>query len=144
MEERVLGRTERPVSIIGLGTWQLGADWGEVSETAALDVLGAAVASGVTFLDTADVYGDGRSERLIGRFLADNPQRPIMVATKMGRRVGQVPENFTCKTSEPGPTDPAATWIRINLILSSCTARRPRSTLKISSTTAWIRWLPMG
>ena len=95
MEERVLGRTERPVSIIGLGTWQLGAGWGEVSETAALDVLSAAVASGVTFLDTADVYGDGRSERLIGRFLADNPQLPIMVATKMGRRVDQVPENFT-------------------------------------------------
>jgi aryl-alcohol dehydrogenase-like predicted oxidoreductase len=95
MEERVLGRTERPVSIIGLGTWQLGAGWGEVSETAALDVLSAAVASGVTFLDTADAYGDGRSERLIGRFLADNPQLPIMVATKMGRRVDQVPENFT-------------------------------------------------
>jgi aryl-alcohol dehydrogenase-like predicted oxidoreductase len=95
MEERILGRTERPVSIIGLGTWQLGADWGEVNETAALDVLSAAVASGVTFLDTADVYGDGRSERLIGRFRADNPQLPIMVATKMGRRVDQVPENFT-------------------------------------------------
>jgi aryl-alcohol dehydrogenase-like predicted oxidoreductase len=95
MEERVLGRTERPVSIIGLGTWQLGADWGEVSETAALDVLSAAVTSGVTFLDTSDVYGDGHSERLIGRFLADNPQPPIMVATKMGRRVDQVPENFT-------------------------------------------------
>ena len=95
MEERVLGRTERPVSIIGLGTWQLGAGWGEVSETAALEVLSAAVASGVTFLDTADAYGDGRSERLIGRFLADNPQLPIMVATKMGRRVDQVPENFT-------------------------------------------------
>jgi aryl-alcohol dehydrogenase-like predicted oxidoreductase len=95
MEERVLGRTERPVSIIGLGTWQLGADWGEVNETAALDVLSAAVASGVTFFDTADVYGDGRSERLIGRFRADNPQLPIMVATKMGRRVDQVPENFT-------------------------------------------------
>ena len=95
MEERVLGRTERPVSIIGLGTWQLGADWGEVSETAALDVLSAAVASGVTFFDTADVYGDGRSERLIGRFRSDNPQLPIMVATKMGRRVDQVPENFT-------------------------------------------------
>ena len=56
MEERVLGRTERPVSVIGLGTWQLGADWGEVSEAAALDVLGAAVESGVTFFDTADVY----------------------------------------------------------------------------------------
>jgi aryl-alcohol dehydrogenase-like predicted oxidoreductase len=55
MEERVLGRTERPISVIGLGTWQLGADWGEVSETAALEVLSAAVESGVTFFDTADV-----------------------------------------------------------------------------------------
>src|SRR4029453_14028753 len=95
MEERVLGRTERPISVIGLGTWQLGADWGEVSETAALDVLSAAVESGVTFFDTADVYGDGRSERMIGRFRAENPDLPIMVATKMGRRVDQVPENYT-------------------------------------------------
>ncbi|HEY6683094.1 MAG TPA: aldo/keto reductase [Propionibacteriaceae bacterium] len=95
MEERVLGRTERPVSVVGLGTWQLGADWGEVSETAALEVLSAAVESGVTFFDTADVYGDGRSERLIGRFRAENPDLPIMVATKMGRRVDQVPENYT-------------------------------------------------
>ena len=95
MEERVLGRTERPVSVIGLGTWQLGAGWGEVSETAALEVLGAAVELGVTFFDTADVYGNGRSERLIGRFRAAHPELPIMVATKMGRRVDQVPENFT-------------------------------------------------
>ena len=95
MEERVLGRTERPVSVIGLGTWQLGAGWGEVSETAALEVLGAAVESGVTFFDTADVYGDGRSERLIGRFRAENPELPITVATKMGRRVDQVPENYS-------------------------------------------------
>src|SRR5687768_209153 len=95
MEERVLGRTERPVSVIGLGTWQLGADWGEVSETAALEVLGAAVESGVTFFDTADVYGDGRSEQVIGRFRAQHPDLPIMVATKMGRRVDQVPENYT-------------------------------------------------
>jgi aryl-alcohol dehydrogenase-like predicted oxidoreductase len=95
VEERVLGRTERPVSVIGLGTWQLGADWGEVSETAALNVLSAAVEAGVTFFDTADVYGDGRSERLIGRFRAENPELPIMVATKMGRRVDQQPENYT-------------------------------------------------
>jgi aryl-alcohol dehydrogenase-like predicted oxidoreductase len=95
MEERVLGRTERPVSVIGLGTWQLGADWGEVSETAALQVLGAAVEAGVTFFDTADVYGDGRSERLIGRFQAENPELPIMVATKMGRSVDQMLENYT-------------------------------------------------
>jgi aryl-alcohol dehydrogenase-like predicted oxidoreductase len=58
-------------------------------------VLSATVESGVTFFDTADVYGDGRSERLIGRFRAENPELPIMVATKMGRRVDQVPENYT-------------------------------------------------
>jgi aryl-alcohol dehydrogenase-like predicted oxidoreductase len=95
MEERILGRTERPVSVVGLGTWQLGGNWGEVSETAALDVLGAAVEAGVTFFDTADVYGDGRSEQLIGRFLGDNPDLVVTVATKVGRRVEQVPENYT-------------------------------------------------
>ena len=95
MEQRVLGRTERPVSVIGLGTWQLGADWGEVSEVDALAVLAAAVEAGVTFFDTADVYGDGRSEQLIGRFLTEHPDSVVTVATKMGRRVEQVPESYT-------------------------------------------------
>ena len=95
MEQRVLGRTGRPVSIVGLGTWQLGADWGSVTESDALAVLYAAAESGVTFLDTADVYGDGRSERIIGRFLADNTGQRTVVATKMGRRVAQAPENYT-------------------------------------------------
>jgi len=116
VEERVLGRTERAVSVIGLGTWQLGADWGDVSETAALEVLGAAVESGVTFFDTADVYGDGRSERLIARFRSHHQDLPIMVATKMGRRVDQLPENFTLQNF----------W----------------STHKIRSTTRWTRWWP--
>ena len=89
MEERILGRTGRAVSVIGLGTWQLGADWGEVEEKDALAVLDAAAESGVDFLDTADVYGDGRSERLIGQFLAGNPGLELTVATKMGRRVAQ-------------------------------------------------------
>ncbi|MGE5132805.1 MAG: aldo/keto reductase [Gemmatimonadota bacterium] len=93
MEQRVLGRTGRPVSVIGLGTWQLGADWGQVSEAAALEVLAAAAGAGVTFLDTADVYGDGRSEQLIGRFLATGAQ--VMVATKMGRRVPLDPALYT-------------------------------------------------
>ena len=95
MEQRILGRTGRLVSVIGLGTWQLGADWGNVSEEDAMDVLRAAVESGVTFFDTADVYGDGRSERIIGRFLAGNAGQGIMVATKMGRRVEQKEENYT-------------------------------------------------
>ena len=95
MEERVLGKTERPVSVIGLGTWQLGAGWGDVSEADAYAVLDAAVEAGVTFFDTADVYGDGRSERLIGGYLANHPDATVTVATKMGRRVEQRPENYT-------------------------------------------------
>src|SRR5919206_4211521 len=96
MQTRTLGRTGREVSVVGLGCWQLGADWGSVSEADALAVLHAAVDSGVTFLDTADVYGDGRSEQLIGRFLAERTQGDpaITVATKMGRRVEQRPENY--------------------------------------------------
>lgn len=95
MEQRVCGRTGRKVSVVGLGTWQLGAGWGDVSEADALAVLEAAVESGGTFFDTADVYGDGRSEQLIGRFLRDRPDAGIFVATKMGRRVPQVAENYT-------------------------------------------------
>ncbi len=95
MEQRVLGRTGRPVSVIGLGTWQLGADWGQVSESAAVAILTAAAESGVTFFDTADVYGDGRSEQLIGRFLATGAH--VMVATKMGRRVALDPALYTLR-----------------------------------------------
>jgi aryl-alcohol dehydrogenase-like predicted oxidoreductase len=95
VEQRILARTGRPVSVVGLGTWQLGADWGEVDDKDALAVLDAAAESGVTFLDTADVYGDGRSEQLIGQFLAGNPGLALMVATKMGRRVAQDPAQYT-------------------------------------------------
>lgn len=94
MDLRMLGRTERRVSAVGLGTWQIGGDWGEVSDAAALNLLAAAFESGISFFDTADVYGDGRSEQLIGRFLAENPGAAVTVATKMGRRVQQVPENY--------------------------------------------------
>jgi aryl-alcohol dehydrogenase-like predicted oxidoreductase len=93
MEQRTLGRTGRQVGVVGLGAWQLGADWGEVDEKDALRTLHAAVDSGVDFVDTADVYGDGRSERLVGRLLKERPG--LTVATKMGRRVPQVPEAYT-------------------------------------------------
>ena len=84
-----------PTSVIGLGTWQLGADWGEVTEADALAVLDASAENGVTFFDTADVYGDGRSEQVIGTWLAANPDSGVFVATKMGRREEQVASNFT-------------------------------------------------
>ncbi len=86
VESRRLGRTGRDVSVIGLGCWQLGADWGHVEDRDALAILDAAVDSGATFLDTADVYGDGRSEQLIARFRAVQPDAEVMVATKAGRR----------------------------------------------------------
>jgi aryl-alcohol dehydrogenase-like predicted oxidoreductase len=100
MEQRTIGRMGRKVSVVGLGTWQLGADWGQVDDAEALAILDAAVDNGVTLLDTADVYGDGRSERFIGRYLADRRltdrgAEGILVATKMGRRVEQRPEHYT-------------------------------------------------
>lgn len=95
MQRRELGHTGRNVSIIGLGTWQLGAEWGDVSEAAAFEVLDAAVAAGITLFDTADVYGDGRSERLIGEFLSDRDDHGITVATKLGRRMPQLAENYS-------------------------------------------------
>ncbi|MEU4508758.1 aldo/keto reductase [Nonomuraea wenchangensis] len=92
MEHRILGRTGREVSVIGLGAWQLGADWGEVSEDEAFATLSAAADAGVTFIDTADVYGDGRSEQIVGRFAKGRPG--LTVATKMGRRMEQIPANY--------------------------------------------------
>jgi len=92
METREIPRLGHDVSVVGLGTWQLGADWGDVSAAAAEEVLEAAHDAGVTFFDTADVYGDGRSERFCGALHQRHPE--VFVATKMGRRVEQVPENY--------------------------------------------------
>lgn len=95
MQTRILGKTNRNVSAVGLGTWQLGADWGDVSDADAHGVLGASADAGVTFFDTADVYGDGRSEQVIGKFLQERGAgHGITVATKMGRRMEQLPENY--------------------------------------------------
>lgn len=95
MHSRTLGRTGRTVSEIGFGAWQIGADWGAVEEDAALATLHAAADAGVTFFDTADVYGDGRSERLVGRLLRERPDDGLTVATKMGRRLDQTVENYS-------------------------------------------------
>ena len=75
MEKRTIARLDREVSVVGLGTWQLGADWGDVSADAANAVLEAALEHGVTFFDTADVYGDGRSERFCAELHAASPRR---------------------------------------------------------------------
>ena len=85
MEYRKLGKTGRSVSSIGFGAWAIGGGFGSVDDTDSLRALHAAADAGVTLFDTADVYGDGRSERLIGRFLKERSGEPLFVATKMGR-----------------------------------------------------------
>jgi aryl-alcohol dehydrogenase-like predicted oxidoreductase len=96
MEHRPIPRLGRDVSVIGQGCWQLGADWGEVGDDTATVILAAAADAGVTFFDTADVYGDGRSERLVGGFVHARGRDGFVVATKMGRRADpHVPEQFT-------------------------------------------------
>jgi aryl-alcohol dehydrogenase-like predicted oxidoreductase len=82
---RRLGKTAVEVSEIGFGAWAIGGDWGAIDDEESLAAMHAAVDAGVTFFDTADVYGDGRSERLIARLLHERPER-LVVATKFGRR----------------------------------------------------------
>lgn len=98
MEHRRLGRSQFEASVVGLGCWQLGSDWGStpLGEADGLAVLHAAVDAGVTFLDTADVYGDGVSEAIIGRFLSERGRDGLTVTTKMGQRADpHVAEAYT-------------------------------------------------
>src|SRR3954451_6517166 len=88
-----LGRTGRRVSGSRVRAWQVVADWGDVDEDTAIQTLHAAADAGVTFFDTADVYGDGRSERLVGRLVEGGPG--LHYATKMGRRMEQTVENYS-------------------------------------------------
>ena len=86
MHRRTLGNTGTAISEVGLGTWQLGsADWGTVDPAAAQAILASSVDRGVNFIDTADVYGMGHSERAIGEFLKSTSAK-LHVATKLGRR----------------------------------------------------------
>jgi aryl-alcohol dehydrogenase-like predicted oxidoreductase len=94
MQSRRLGKTGLDVSEIGFGAWAIGGSWGETDDEESLAALHAAVDAGVTFFDTADVYGDGRSERLLARLLRERDER-LVVATKFGRRVEQDPALFT-------------------------------------------------
>lgn len=87
MEYRSLGRTGWKVSEISFGAWAIGGTWGQVEDAESLAALHRAIDTGVNFIDTADVYGDGRSERLIAQVLKDRPGERIYVATKAGRRL---------------------------------------------------------
>ena len=87
VQERAFGKTGWQVSEIGFGAWAIGGSWGDVSERDAEAALNAALDEGMTFIDTADVYGDGRSERLIARVLKSRGRDGIVVATKAGRKI---------------------------------------------------------
>ena len=87
MHYRRLGSTGYDVSEIGFGAWAIGADWGDVDDDTAMAALHAAVDAGVSFIDTADVYGDGRSERFVARLVRERPSDDLVVATKVGRRL---------------------------------------------------------
>jgi aryl-alcohol dehydrogenase-like predicted oxidoreductase len=96
MEYRPLGRTGLVVSAVSFGAWAIGGSWGAVDDDESMRALHAAVDAGTNFIDTADVYGDGRSERLVARLRRDRPRERIAVATKAGRRLPkQVPEGYS-------------------------------------------------
>src|SRR5258706_5041217 len=95
MNTRPFGKTNLPVSEIGLGCWQLGgADWGDLDDQLAFEILNTAADAGIAFLDTADVYGMGRSETLIGKFLKQR-RGNYFVATKLGRMSDLYPDKYT-------------------------------------------------
>jgi len=96
MEYRQLGRTDMKVSAISFGAWAIGGTWGPVDDAASMRALHAAIDAGTNFIDTADVYGDGRSERLVARLLRERKGERVFVATKAGRRLPlQTPEGYS-------------------------------------------------
>jgi aryl-alcohol dehydrogenase-like predicted oxidoreductase len=96
MQYRRLGRTDMTVSTISFGAWAIGGTWGPVDDADSIRALQAAVDAGVNFVDTADVYGDGRSERLVARLRRERKDATIWVATKAGRRLPkQTPEGYS-------------------------------------------------
>src|SRR5438046_3729136 len=95
MEYRQLGRSSLTVSTVSFGAWAIGGAWGRVDDERSMAALHAAIDAGVNFIDTADVYGDGRSERLIARLRRERPGERIYVASKAGRRLlAQTPDGY--------------------------------------------------
>jgi aryl-alcohol dehydrogenase-like predicted oxidoreductase len=94
MKKRILGKTNIEISEVGLGCWQFGGDFGPMEEKTAFSIMETAVENGTTFFDTADVYGAGRSESLIGCFIKDSDV-PITIASKFGRNSNVFPGGYT-------------------------------------------------
>ena len=95
MNKRNFGGLETPISEVGLGCWQFGGDFGPMTDECAHQIMAAAVADGVDFFDTADVYGAGKSENLIGEFLRRHPGNEVKVVTKFGRDGDVFPDKYS-------------------------------------------------
>jgi aryl-alcohol dehydrogenase-like predicted oxidoreductase len=96
VEYRQLGRTDMKVAVISFGAWAIGGTWGPTDDQESLTALNRAIDLGVNFIDTADVYGDGHSEKLIAKLRKNRPHDTIFVATKAGRRLpSQTPDGYT-------------------------------------------------
>ncbi|MEX1118656.1 MAG: aldo/keto reductase [Terrimicrobiaceae bacterium] len=140
MKNRPFGNSGIEVSEIGLGCWQLGGtDWGAVDESVAVGILHAAADSGVTFFDTADVYGAGHSENLVGRFLKEQ-KSSFFVATKLGRGGGMYPDNYTREGVRAAVEASLARLgvERLDLIQLHCV---PKAVLQEGSVFAWLEEL---
>ena len=140
MKTRSFGKEIIQISEVGLGTWQLGSDWGNVDEKTAMETLAAAVESGVNFFDTADVYGLGKSERYLGKFLQESGAN-VFVASKLGRfpEPGW-PENFTLEAFR---NHTEASLRRLGLDTLELTQLHciPTEVLKRGEIFAWLRTL---
>lgn len=116
MKKRQLGTNGFEVSEVGLGCWQLGGNWGkEINKEDAFKILNEAVNNGITFFDTADVYGDGKSEELIGEFLEKNELSNVKIATKFGRGAQVFPNKYT-ETALRNSVDASRKRLRLDCI----------------------------
>ncbi len=123
MNQRILGKTGRPVSEIGLGTWQLGTRWGDpFNHEEAIKILETAEENGITFIDTADVYNGGKSEETIGEYISAHPGR-FYVTTKCGRRLNPHTAEMYTPDAVAGFIEGSLTRMkleRLDLILLHC------------------------
>ena len=100
MHYRSFGREQIQISEVGLGCWQIGGNWADVEESTAREIIKASLDNGINLLDTADVYGAGRSETIIGDYLGGKTD-DLFIATKVGRGEGIYPDQYTAETIRP-------------------------------------------
>ena len=140
MKTRQFNNTGIPVSEIGLGCWQLGgSDWGGIDERKAFDILTAAVDSGITFFDTADVYGKGQSETLIGKFLNATGLK-VFIATKLGRTGDLFPDKYTEEALRRA-TDASLKRLRVDALDLTQLHCVPTEILRRGEVFEWLRKL---